>query len=540
MVKRNALIRNLHSVETLGCCNVICTDKTGTLTKGEMTSVRLSTNGKAFRITGSGFDPLGEIGPVELDAASPAFAAAVASMKADPELYASIKFPLLLAAICSNASLRFDEEKKRWQTIGNSSECPLVVAAAKAGIRAETVADTCHRIKENPFNSERKMMSVLSTIVNPEPIFAKTVLSAKHVAVVKGAPNVILRQCTHIQDGIGKTRPLTPQDQASIMAQVDAFSSEALRVLAIAYKPYAELPASQLPQELEQGLILAGLIASIDPERQEVPGAIRSAHKAGIRVVMITGDYLLTARAIATNINLIEKGAGVEKAIDCEEIRRLGNLVRAAENVLDASKNDQAALKQKQQAEDALDLITAVCDVYARAKPEDKITIVKSLQRQGNICSMTGDGVNDAPALKQADIGVAMGITGTDVSKAAAAMVLTDDNFCSIVGAIEQGRIIYSNIQKFVFFLISCNISEILIIFFCIISGLASPMVIAFLIDFVSRLLCSQEPIQLLWMNLVTDGDHLPHIFLITNYTLSFRCSRLGSCDGGGRQGYFG
>jgi len=206
---------------------------------------------------------------------------------------------------------------------------------------------------------------------------------------------------------------------------------------------------------------------------------------------MITGDYLLTARAIAANINLIERDAQADKAIDCAAIRGLGDQLRVLEDKLERKQGDAASLNaQRAQLERQLDAITAQCDVYARAKPEDKITIVKSLQRQGNICSMTGDGVNDAPALKQADIGVAMGITGTDVAKAAAAMVLTDDNFVSIVGAIEQCRIIYSNIQKFVFFLLSCNISEILIIFFCIIFGLASPL----------------DPIQLLWMNLVTDG----------------------------------
>jgi len=231
-----------------------------------------------------------------------------------------------------------------------------------------------------------------------------------------------------------------------------------------------------VPGELEKDLVFAGLIASIDPERVEVPPSIVQAHRAGIRVVMITGDYLLTARAIAMNINLIERSAGAEKSLDCEAIRKHGDIVRECEALIAKGKTSDSIEQKKKEAEAALDKLTVICDVYARAKPEDKITIVKSLQRQGNICSMTGDGVNDAPALKQADIGVAMGITGTDVSKAAAAMVLTDDNFVSIVGAIKQGRIIYSNIQKFVFFLISCNIAEILIIFTCIVAGLASPM----------------------------------------------------------------
>ena len=484
MVKRNALIRNLHSVETLGCVNIICTDKTGTLTKGEMTATRLFTNGKAFKITGSGFEPKGLIAP--LDAADTETAAA--ALQKDAKAFNGVKLPLLLSAVCSNASLKFNEEKKKWETMGNSSECPLIVAAEKAGVKAADIKVAFPRVRENPFNSERKMMSVLSAVANAGS--HGKALSGSHVAVVKGAPNYVLAQCKLIQVDAETTRAVTKADADALMAQVDTFSAQALRVLAVAYKPYAKAPASMLPEELEKDLIFAGLIASIDPEREEVPPSIAAAHQAGIRVVMITGDYLLTARAIAMNINLIERSAGPEKSLDCEAIRRWGDIVRDADSKIAKGASTPKLVADKANAEAELDKLTVQCDVYARAKPEDKITIVKSLQRQNNICSMTGDGVNDAPALKQADIGVAMGITGTDVSKAAAAMVLVDDNFVSIVGAIEQGRIIYSNIQKFVFFLISCNIAEILIIFFCIIAGLASPM----------------DPIQLLWMNLVTDG----------------------------------
>jgi len=470
MVKRNALIRNLHSVETLGCTNVICTDKTGTLTKGEMTATRLYTAGTTYNISGTGFDPVGTLTPE----------------KASPNSAENAKFPLLLSLLCSNASLYLDEETKKWKVVGNASECPLVVAAAKAGVQKADTNAAFSRVRENPFNSERKMMSTLSEIVGKAPA---QLAGSSHVAVVKGAPNMVLQQCTEVINAQGQPEKLTPAARAKLLQIVDAYSGDALRVLAIAYKTYSGKGKSGAPSKenavaatLETDLVLAGLIASIDPEREEVPGAIRSAHQAGIRVVMITGDYLLTARAIAVNIGLVQKDAPESKAVDCAEIRSFGQMVRDAEASGDKAAQDAAEAK--------IDALTAVCDVYARAKPEDKITIVKSLQRQGNICSMTGDGVNDAPALKQADIGVAMGITGTDVAKAAAAMVLTDDNFCSIVGAIEQGRIIYSNIQKFVFFLLSCNISEILIIFFCICAGLASPL----------------DPIQLLWMNLVTDG----------------------------------
>jgi Ca2+-transporting ATPase len=486
MVKKNALIRNLHSVETLGCCNVVCSDKTGTLTKGEMTMVRLFTNGKGYQITGSGFEPIGDVAPLE--AVGPAVKAQSDLLKASPQEYNGVKLPLLLAAACSNATVSFDEKKKRWIPIGNSSEVPMVVAAEKVGIKTPTIK-ACfgeERTKENPFNSERKMMSVLC------PIRAAPagVAPGSHIAIVKGAPNVLLQNCTSVQVDGQTVRAKTQADEAALMKTVDAWSGDALRVLAVAYKVYKAEPANKSPAELEQGLTFCGLVASIDPAREEVPGAIKEAHEAGIRVVMITGDYLITARAIAKNINLIEQTAGQDKSVDCAEIREHGDVVRQIEDKIEKKTATQQDLAEKKKREDILDSITVRCDVYARAKPEDKITIVKSLQRQNNICSMTGDGVNDAPALKQADIGVAMGITGTDVSKAAAAMVLTDDNFCSIIGAIEQGRIIYSNIQKFVFFLISCNISEILIIFFCIISGLAAPM----------------NPIQLLWMNLVTDG----------------------------------
>eukprot|EP00455_Lapot_gusevi_P030766 TRINITY_DN3313_c0_g1_i4.p1 TRINITY_DN3313_c0_g1~~TRINITY_DN3313_c0_g1_i4.p1 ORF type:complete len:1035 (+),score=466.03 TRINITY_DN3313_c0_g1_i4:57-3107(+) len=488
MVKRNALIRNLHSVETLGSANVICTDKTGTLTKGEMTAVNLWVAGNLMQFTGEGFDPRGNLLPANIDRNNQAAVNNyVEGLKKDDSHRALVNFPLLAGLLCSNASLSYDDKDKKWKTVGNASEIPIVVAGAKVGLDQAKLNAQYHRVKENPFHSERKMMSVLINIVNPEQIYANGPFKgARQLAVVKGAPNVVIQNCVGVQqavDGNNQVKPLTAQDKQQILATIDELSARALRVLAIAYKTFPGEAAGDSPEHLESELVLLGLVASIDPERQEVPDAIRVAHSAGVRVVMITGDYIITARAIAERIGLIEHGAPATKAIDCETIRKLGDRIRELEG-----KKDRQAEKDRLCKE--LDSITANCDVYARAKPEDKITIVKSLQRQGNICSMTGDGVNDAPALKQADIGVAMGITGTDVSKAAASMVLIDDNFCSIVGAIEQGRIIYSNIRKFVFFLLSCNIAEILIIFFCIIAGLPSPL----------------DPIQLLWMNLVTDG----------------------------------
>ena len=486
MVKRNALIRNLHSVETLGCTNVICTDKTGTLTKGEMTAVRLWSCSSAYHITGEGFEPEGDIVPLSVNTRDvKAVEAASKALKADTATYNAIQLPLTLSVLCSNAEIRKNPETNRYQALGNSSECPLIVAAAKAGIYSKDLSSVYTRVQENTFNSERKMMSVLVSVGKGDKLTKAYFGSSSHVAVVKGAPNIILDNCTQIQTSATTVGPLSAQQKAAILKTVDEYSSTALRVLAVAYKPYSQSPKDVTGPSLENNLVFGGLIASIDPERKEVPHSIEQAHEAGIRVVMITGDYLLTARAIAENIGLLPKNSATDKALDCAIIRKFGDDIHALEDA-----TDKASIAKKQQLESELDKITFNCDVYARAKPQDKITIVRSLQRQGNICSMTGDGVNDAPALKQADIGVAMGITGTDVAKAASAMVLLDDNFVSIVGAIEQGRIIYSNIQKFVFFLVSCNIAEILIIFFCIVSGLASPM----------------DPIQLLWMNLVTDG----------------------------------
>lgn len=495
MVKRNALIRNLHSVETLGCISTICTDKTGTITTGCMTTVRLWAAGSLYQITGAGFDPKGHVVPLNVDRSNEAqVAAAAAALAKDAEASSVLRLPLMLSVLCSNASLTQDPETKQWKTMGNASECPLIVAAAKQNLSSDALNAAFHRLKENPFQSERKMMSVLSAVGKVDAEFSPVFAGKSHVAIVKGAPNFVLAKCHSVQTSVSKNKleKLTAKGRQDILDVIDNLSSQALRVLAIAYKTYTVVPKSDGAEELEEELVLAGLVASIDPERPEVPAAIAAAHQAGIRVVMITGDYEKTARAIAENIAIIPKNAGAEKSADCEVIRPFGERLRKIEDLLKSASDAEAKLLETEKASihRSLDKITAECDVFARAKPEDKYTIVQSLQRQGQICSMTGDGVNDAISLKAADVGIAMGISGTDVAKAASAVVLTDDNFASIVGAIEQGRIIYSNIQKFVFFLLSCNIAEVLIIFFCIIAGLASPL----------------DPIQLLMMNLATDG----------------------------------
>lgn len=482
MVKKNALIRNLHSVETLGSASVICSDKTGTLTKGEMTAVRLWFHGDIFRFTGQGYEPQGEL----VALASKSNVNVVRNTDPQAEV-------LRLAVMCSNAELQVNPKTQKWECIGNISERPLVVAGAKVNLDKKQLDGEYKRVKENPFNSARKMMSVLVDVGNGPRNACYG--NARYISAVKGAPNFILDKCTHmVDDDQSNIRALEPQDRQNILKAIDDFSGQAFRVLAIAYHRFEEneMPDSS-PDNLERDLILCGMIASIDPERSEVTPSIRKAANAGIRTVMITGDYVKTAKAIAENIGLLPRGSPDKKAVDCEIIRQIGGEIEEVKQQLDACDDKDEAKKIEQKLDvllDRLDSITVYADVYARAKPADKITIVRSLQRQGNICSMTGDGVNDAPALKQANIGVAMGITGTDVAKASADMVLTDDNFCSIVEAIEQGRTIYANISKFVFYLLSTNVSEVFTILIAVIMGLRSPLF----------------PIQILWLNLATDG----------------------------------
>lgn len=482
MVKKNALIRNLHSVETLGSASVICTDKTGTLTAGQMTAKQLWFNGRTFFITGAGFDPHGRVIPLEADRRNEAAVEAASKELAGGRH----ELPILLSVLCSNAQLQYDDEKQVWDCVGNSSERPLVVAGEKVGFNKERLSKEYQRFAENPFNSARKMMSVLVGVKKEnEHLFE----SGSHMSVVKGAPNVVLKNCNYVMtdDGVKK---ISEDEKALILDQIDHFSSQALRVLAIAYGQNRS-PDATGADDLEQDLVLSGLVASIDPEREEVKDSVEKAYNAGIRVVMITGDYVKTAKAIAENIGILPRGSPEAKAVDCAVIREHGDKIARLEEQLEGAVNKVEVQQQLDRVLSSLDAITLYADVYARAKPVDKITIVRSLQRQGNICSMTGDGVNDAPALKQANIGVAMGITGTDVAKASADMVLTDDNFCSIVEAIEQGRTIYANITKFVFYLLSTNVSEVLLILFSTaVLGVVSPLV----------------PIQILWMNLTTDG----------------------------------
>jgi potassium/sodium efflux P-type ATPase len=479
MVKKNVLVRKLAAVETLGAASVICTDKTGTLTEGKMTAVKMWGDFKEYEITGKGFNP--QVGSIFLDGVSQ-------TAPHGPNANVQVRSTLLACVLCSNTQIKqkeMEDGRLTWAPFGNSSEAPLIVAAGKAGIWEEYVSEDYPRLVEIPFSSSRKMMITVNAVspdkntdVSKFDLMTLPV-GTTLVASVKGAPNYILNGCEQYCKQNGEYERLTKEQRKQIMQAVDNLSSKALRVLAVAIRPMRKLPFGEDCEDVDEKfealvaepLILLGLMASIDPERDGVRDAIAKARRASIRTIMITGDYLKTAVAIAKNIDLLQMGADPNaEATDCSELRLSGT-------------NDYLP-------ETDLDEITSRTLVFARAKPEDKIEIVKSLQRQGLIAAMTGDGVNDAPALKQADIGVAMGISGTEVAKGASDMVLTDDNFCSIVSAVEKGRVIYANIQKFVMFLLSMNIGLIVMIFIAISIGLPLPL----------------EPLQILVVHLFSDG----------------------------------
>jgi len=470
MVKQSVLVRKLAAVETLGSASVICSDKTGTLTEGKMTMVKLWAGQVPYSVGGKGFDPtVGRITRTDGGA------------DAGAEL--PVRTTLLSAILCCNTSLISvrDEEtgELRYEPRGNSSEAPIVVAARKVGF-AEEVAGAYPRVLEVPFSSTRKMMLTVSDVSGRSALCDGGMPlgdGAKYLAVCKGAPNFIVDYCTEFLTADGRAEPLTEAAKTGILRVVDDYSSQALRVLAVATRTMTELPfdasdenvsTDQKFQACRVGLRFVGLVASIDPDRDGVPESVEAARDAGIRVVMITGDYLKTAVAIAQNVKILQKGDDAEVcAVDCARLRP-----------------GDAYLQH-----DEMDKLTNSVRVFARARPEDKLEIVKSLQRQGLVTAMTGDGVNDAPALNQANIGVAMGIQGTEVAKGASDMILTDDNFCSIVTAVEKGRAIYAGIQKFVAFIMSVHIAEVLQIFFCILAGI--PVM--------------RTPLQILFLILVTD-----------------------------------
>ena len=455
MIRRHALIRKLSSVETLGSATTICSDKTGTLTQNEMTVTRLWADGQFIDITGTGYVPKGEF--------------KVGSKVVDIKQYPAVLTTLWLGVLNNDAQLETTGESQNEQTyriVGDPTEGALLVAASKAGAWHGDITEAYPRSNEVPFDSERKRMVTIHDVVDPRPEDISPFYDDKYrgwnVIAVKGAPDVVLGLCSRYQGMDDKSRPLDEAARQRILDANDVMTEDALRVLGVACRLEQEVPDGEVKlDDIEHSLIFVGLIGMIDPARTEVRVALEKAVQAGIRTVMITGDYPNTARAVAQSIGLLRSGHKVATGADVDRM-----------------------------SDDELKREILTTDVFARVSPEHKMRLVDALQANGEVVAMTGDGVNDAPAIKRADIGVAMGITGTDVAKETADMVLTDDNYASIVAAVEQGRIIYSNIRKFVFFLLSSNVAEIMIIFLATLGGLPAPLV----------------PIQLLWLNLITDG----------------------------------
>lgn len=453
MLKRNSLVRKLPAVETLGCASVICSDKTGTLTENKMTVRKIYSGGSMVEIEGGPLSSEGEF--------------SVAGKKVAPLEIESLKLTIEIGSLCNNAVMEktvknsntFDKMKsmfsnsEKWELSGDPTEAALLVVGAKAGMTQEKLNNSYLRIGELPFDSDRKCMSVICE-TNKGETFVYT----------KGAPDIIIEKCTKIYSSNG-IRELRDEDKRTVLRRNDDLAKEALRVLGVAYKKLSSRKYDKA--HVEEELVFVGLIGMIDPPRKEAINAVRKCRLAGIKPVMITGDHKVTAGAIARELNIAVDGERVITGAELESMddRKLMSIV-----------NDVS--------------------VYARVSPKHKLRIVKALKKQGHIVAMTGDGVNDAPAIKEADIGVAMGITGTDVTKEASSMILLDDNFATIVAAIEEGRVIYNNIRKFIRYMLACNIGEVLTMFIGTLIGLPLPLL----------------PIQILWVNLVTDG--LPAIAL--------------------------
>jgi Ca2+-transporting ATPase len=435
MARQKSIVRKLASVETLGSTTVICSDKTGTLTRNEMTVSRVASRGRAISVTGAGYTPEGD------------FILEKASI--DPTADSDLELLLRIGALCNDAHLH--ENEGGWGIYGDPTEGALVVAAAKGGLGLEDLKKTYPRIGEIPFESARKRMTTVHT--TPE---------GGKVAYVKGAPEIILSRSVGIYEN-GVVRPLTDSDRERLFSAMKGMAGDALRVLAMGYKELPPTLEEFQPEDVELGLTFVGLVGMIDPPREEVPKAIEVSKHAGIRSVMVTGDHRLTAVAIALDIGMLEE--------------ETPQSVLTGDDVTGMSDED-------------LDYVIDEVRVFARVSPEHKMRIAQSLKRKGHIVAMTGDGVNDAPALKAADIGVAMGIKGTDVTKEASDMVLEDDNFATIVRAVEGGRHIYDNITKYLRLMLAANFDEFLEITVCTLLGLPLPFL----------------PIHVLWVNLVTDG----------------------------------
>jgi Ca2+-transporting ATPase len=456
MAKRNAIVRHLAAVETLGSANVIASDKTGTLTKNEMTVRVVVTASGRVSLTGTGYAPEDEVRQDRTEALAGGQAVV------DGALRMELERALAAGDRANNAELH--ERDGRWTVQGDPTEGALVVAARKAGLEDAALDLRFERVGEVPFSSERKLMTTIHTDAQRQE---------RLLVFTKGAPDVLLARCS--QELVGEeSRPLTAERRAEILQSNEALAGEALRTLGVAFRslPAAPFEADEVDERVEQDLVFAGLIGMIDPPREEAKEAVARAKAAGIRPMMITGDHPKTAAVIAEELGIAEN----RRAVTGAELERM--------------------------PEETLDRTVREVSVYARVNPEHKLRIVKALQREGAIVAMTGDGVNDAPALKTADIGVAMGITGTDVSKQAADMVLADDNFATIVAAVEEGRAIFSNIRKFLRYLLSSNIGEVMTMFFGVLLADVIGLTAAGGVVVVLPLLAT----QLLWINLVTDG----------------------------------
>lgn len=433
MAKKNAIIRRLPAVETLGSTSVICSDKTGTMTKGEMTVSRIYVDDRFVDVSGVGYEPKGSF--------------SVEGKPIDPKKSDSLYQLLKVAFLCNDSKLH--QESEKWIVTGDTTEGALMVVAAKAGITESTLKHK--RINEIPFTSERKRMTTVHALPETE----------NKLVAIKGAPETVLERCKMIVKE-GKVLELTVEERKKLSAVNERMASEGLRVLALAYKEEKEVPEKLDEKTFETNFIFLGFVGMIDKPRDEVKDALRLCRNAGIKVVMITGDHKLTAVAVAKELGMIDEennmvltGAELEKISDEE-----------------------------------FDKIVESVKIYARASPEHKMRIVKALKNKGYVVAVTGDGINDAMALKTSDIGVAMGITGTEVTKEVADMVLADDNFATIVSAVREGRRIFDNIKKYLVYLLQCNITELGVLLVGTLMAIPLPL----------------TAIQLLWVNLVTDG----------------------------------
>lgn len=425
MAGHHALIKRLSAVETLGCTSVICTDKTGTLTQNEMTVREVWVGGQPFRVEGVGYTPEGAVSEPTL----------APDTSTQPGALQDRQDCLRAAALCNNARLLPPGESPRWSILGDPTEAALLVVARKAGIDPETALARSPRLRELPFDARRKRMSTVHRV------------GSAQVAYVKGAPREVLGLCSH-QRWKGADLPLTDDLQAQVMAVNDDYARAGLRVLAVATRTLPQGFADFTPESLEQDLTFLGLVAMYDPPRPEVSEAVQKCHQAGIRIVMITGDYGLTALSIARRIGIVRS----------EQPRIV------------------TGLELDTLSDEALRAVLQEEVIFARVAPEHKLRVVAALQQMGQVVAVTGDGVNDAPALKKADIGVAMGVAGTDVAKEAADMILTDDNFASIVGAVEEGRTVYANIKKFTTYIFTSNTPEAVPFIVFALSGAQIPL----------------------------------------------------------------